>query len=35
MYKPMVFVCETDLDFPFNETILPAVQQKLLKEIRS
>lgn len=35
MYKPMVFVCQTDLDFPFKEAILPAVQQKLLKEIRS
>lgn len=33
MYKPMVYVCETDLDFPFNDTMLPAVKEKLLKEI--
>jgi hypothetical protein len=33
MYKPMVYVCETDLDFPFNETMLPAVKERLLKEI--
>lgn len=33
MYKPMVFICKTDLDFPFNESILPAVQSKILKEI--
>jgi len=33
MYKPMVFVCETDLDFPFNEAVLPAVQNKILREI--
>lgn len=33
MYKPMVYICQTDLDFPFNETILPALKAKLLKEI--
>ncbi len=33
MYKPMVYFCKTDLDFPFNETILPAIKTKLFKEI--
>lgn len=33
MYRPMVYVCKTDLDFPFNETILPALKAKLLREI--
>ncbi|MBS4035758.1 MAG: hypothetical protein KGZ85_14940 [Ignavibacterium sp.] len=33
MYKPMVYVCKTDLDFPFNETMLPALKEKLIREI--
>jgi hypothetical protein len=33
MYKPMVYVCRTDLDFPFNETMLPALKEKLIREI--
>ncbi len=33
MYKPMVYVCKTDLDFSFNESILPALKTRLLKEI--
>lgn len=33
MYMPTVFICNTDLDFPFNETILPIVKQKINAEI--
>lgn len=33
MYDPMVYICETDLDFPFTETILPIVQIKLLESV--
>lgn len=34
MYKPAVYICKSDLDFPFTETMLPAVQEKLMKAIR-
>ena len=30
LYDPMVYICESDLDFPFNETILPITKAKLL-----
>lgn len=33
MYKPVVYICKTDLDFPFNETMLPALQEKLMKVV--
>ena len=33
MYRPIVYICKTDLDFPFSYSMLPAIQQKLLKEI--
>lgn len=33
LYDPMVYVCETELDFPFNETILPVVKTKLLDSV--
>lgn len=33
MYDPMVYICETDLDFPFTETILPIVKNKLLESV--
>lgn len=33
MYDPMIYVCETDLDFPFKETILPVAKIKLLEAI--
>lgn len=33
MYDPMVYICETDLDFPFTETILPIVKSKLLESV--
>lgn len=33
MYRPIVYICKTDLDFPFSDSMLPAIQQKLLKEI--
>ena len=33
LYDPMVYICETELDFPFNETILPIVKTKLLDSV--
>ena len=33
IYNPMVYICETELDFPFNETILPIVKAKLLDSV--
>jgi len=33
IYDPMIYICKTDLDFPFNETILPIVETKLLEAI--
>lgn len=33
LYDPMVYVCENELDFPFNETILPIVRAKLLDAV--
>ncbi len=33
LYDPMVYICETELDFPFNETILPMVKAKLLDSV--
>jgi hypothetical protein len=33
MYDPMVYICETDLDFPFTETILPIAKNKLLESV--
>lgn len=31
--NPATFMCETDLDFPFQETIMPIVKRKLLAHI--
>ena len=33
LYDPMVYICKTELDFPFNETVLPVVEEKLLEAI--
>jgi len=33
IYDPMVYICKTDLDLPFNETILPVVKSKLLESV--
>lgn len=33
LYEPMVYICSTDLDFPFRETIFPVAKTKLLKLI--
>lgn len=30
LYNPMTYICKSDLDFPFNETILPITKAKLL-----
>jgi hypothetical protein len=33
IYDPMVYICNSDLDFPFNESIMPVVEDKLLEAI--
>ena len=33
LYDPMVYICETELDFPFNETLLPIIKSKLLDSV--
>jgi len=31
LHEPVIFVMETDLDFPYKETIFPVAEEKLLK----
>ncbi len=31
--NPATFLCETDLDFPFNETIFPIAKRKLMHKV--
>lgn len=33
IYDPMIYICISDLDFPFNESVLPVVEEKLLESI--
>ncbi len=33
--NPATFMCETDLDFPYNETILPIAKRKLMAQVFS
>lgn len=33
--NPATFVCETDLDFPYVETMLPVVKRKLMTQLAS
>lgn len=33
IYDPMIYLCETELDFPFKETILPVARLKLLESV--
>ena len=35
LYKPMVYMFSTDLDFPYEETIYPVAEEKILKTIMS
>ncbi|MEJ2506115.1 MAG: hypothetical protein P8Y81_07620, partial [Ignavibacteriaceae bacterium] len=35
LYKPMVYMFSTDLDFSYEETIYPVAEEKLLKTIMS
>ena len=35
LYKPMVYMFSTDLDFSYEETIYPVTEEKLLKTIMS
>jgi hypothetical protein len=30
LYDPVVFIFETELDFPYNETLLPVTEERLL-----
>lgn len=34
LYNPVAFIFETDLDFPYEETMLPIAQENLLEEIK-
>ena len=34
LYDPVAFIFETDLDFPYEETMLPIAEEKLLDEIK-
>ena len=33
LYDPMIYICKTEIDFPFKETLLPIVENKLLEAI--
>jgi len=33
LHEPVIFVFETDLDFPYKETIFPIAEEKLLKHL--
>ncbi len=33
--NPATFICETDLDFPYSETILPIAKRKLMAQVFS
>jgi hypothetical protein len=33
--NPATFICDTDLDFPFNETIFPIAKRKLMARVAS
>jgi hypothetical protein len=35
LYDPMAYICKTDVDFPFNDSIMPVVEHKLLEVINS
>jgi len=33
LYEPVIYIFETELDFPFKETIFPIAEEKLLKHL--
>jgi hypothetical protein len=33
--NPATYLCQTELDFPFQETILPVAKRKLLRRLYS
>lgn len=35
LYEPVVYIFQTDLDFPFKETMFPIAEEKLLKHLSS
>ena len=35
LHEPVAYVFETDLDFPYEETIFPIAEEKLLKHLAS
>ena len=34
IFEPMAFIFETDLDFPFRETMYPVAEEKLLQVLK-
>ena len=34
LYDPVAFIFETDLDFSYEETMMPIAERKLLEEIK-
>jgi len=34
LYDPVAFIFETDLDFSYEETMLPIAEEKLMDEIK-
>lgn len=33
LFDPMIYICKTDLDFPFKETMFPVIKDKLLDSV--
>lgn len=33
LYDPMIYICKCDMDFPFNETVLPILKSRLLESV--
>lgn len=33
IFDPMIYICKTELDFPFKETMLPIIKDKLLDSV--
>ncbi|OQA63323.1 MAG: hypothetical protein BWY38_03193 [Ignavibacteria bacterium ADurb.Bin266] len=33
LFDPMIYICKTELDFPFKETVFPIIKEKLLASV--
>ncbi|MDD5607052.1 MAG: hypothetical protein PHY57_00925 [Ignavibacterium sp.] len=33
LFDPMIYICKTELDFPFKETMFPVIKEKLLSSV--